>query len=1209
MTDCEKWRDNKLINPKTGRSIKKDGPTYKTYVKKCGSSPRKTGPASAAGKRKYVKLRSPSPIRKRKQSSPKKRPPPRKRKISTPVASRSPSQSRISEECKSYNMDGLKGLAKSLGIANYDTMKKLALCEAIENLNGFKARPGPIQFQIRGSSFYDTTPVDVPEEYGEKTDIAHKIPMVPPQSPSKRRELYASLTAPVAGAARTRRKWSPVKPLIPFTQTPSPEAPSIIETPRVSPKVSPRFSSTRLPPSPEPIDDDDDAIEALQRAKYEKMTTAQLHEICDELGVLYLKDDLRENLITRILDKEYQFRVYNEHRKQLLHKAIRTPSRSRISEECKSYDMDGLKGLAKSLGIANYDTMKKLALCEAIENLNGFKAIRTPSPTKISPKRMLKVSPRFSSTRLPPSPETIDDDAIEAKQRAKYEKMTTAQLHEICDELGVLYLKDDLRENLITRILEKEYQFRVYNEHRKQLLHKASRTPSRSRIDDDAIEAKQRAKYEKMTTAQLHEICDELGVLYLKDDLRENLITRILDKEYQFRVYNEHRKQLLHKASRTPSPTKISPKRMLKVSPRFSSTRLPPSPETELTLKEICETRGIEDLRRLGKKYEIRNYKYLSKDKLCDKIIEEALFEEGAEDKLKRVLLRKKAVKPIYKSPSKTPSPVVRAREFLERTRAEKALKTSSPVARATEFLKRIRAEKELPFVTAEAAPEEEFSTAEEVSEVEELPSLATSPTIRTPKLKLLFSSTSPERGESSVEKQIKEGTIRRAIAEKLLPELPQYSQPLSEYLEQRERKTIKITEDIAGLIADYEKLSLCMSGTDKSFRIKLTSHIIIGSGTYGNVYEALYKGHKFAIKEMALTASEEWPIHMQTKGQLTPASYPPELMNMLRVEKLIRRIKIPNFLNVYGTGLCTSCALGNRRCYSILMERAEYTLETVRSKFNYQTHCSIMYQILAALHTMQYHYGMMHGDLKANNILLRDVRPGGYMAYNIENNSYKVKNEGFIAYLADFGISQCFKEKYSDYGVLGTRVAEYIDTKDTMVRQDNQWKPITCKYTYRKRAKSLVQPEPLEWIDITEAGEDMMLNNSLMGTKNRFQAGQDLKPDRPIDLNDTIKYPPFEFFNDVQNFIRMYVGGPVVYAVQRSKETYHKPLEYTDNKLIRKLLISLRYIGYASEFPLQIRDTGHYILAKELLYKIYLVPTDLSSNPIATFKLDKSIE
>ena len=977
MTDCEKWRDNKLINPKTGRSIKKDGPTYKTYVKKCGSSPRKTGPASAAGKRKYVKLRSPSPIRKRKQSSPKKRPPPRKRKISTPVASRSPSQSRISEECKSYNMDGLKGLAKSLGIANYDTMKKLALCDAIENLNGFIARPGPIQFQIRGSSFYDT-PVDVPEEYGEKTDIAHKIPMVPPQSPSKRRELYASLTAPVA--ARTRRKWSPVKPLIPFTQTPSPEAPSTIETPRVSPKVSPRFSSTRLPPSPEPI-------------------------------------------------------------------------------------------------------------------------------------------------------------------------------------------------------------------------------------DDDAIEAKQRAKYEKMTTAQLHEICDELGVLYLKDDLRENLITRILEKEYQFRVYNEHRKQLLHKASRTPSPTKISPKRMLKVSPRFSSTRLPPSPETELTLKEICETRGIEDLRRLGKKYEIRNYKYLSKDKLCDKIIEEALFEEGAEDKLKRVLLRKKAVKTIYKSPSKTPSPVVRAREFLERTRAEKALKTSSPVARATEFLKRIRAEKELPFVTAEAAPEEEFSTAEEVSEVEELPSLATSPTIRTPKLKLLFSSTSPERGESSVEKQIKEGTIRRAIAEKLLPELPQYSQPLSEYLEQRERKTIKITEDIAGLIADYEKLSLCMSGTDKSFRIKLTSHIIIGSGTYGNVYEALYKGHKFAIKEMALTASEEWPIHMQTKGQLTPASYPPELMNMLRVEKLIRRIKIPNFLNVYGTGLCTSCALGNRRCYSILMERAEYTLETVRSKFNYQTHCSIMYQILAALHTMQYHYGMMHGDLKANNILLRDVRPGGYMAYNIENNSYKVKNEGFIAYLADFGISQCFKEKYSDYGVLGTRVAEYIDTKDTMVRQDNQWKPITCKYTYRKRAKSLVQPEPLEWIDITEAGEDMMLNNSLMGTKNRFQAGQDLKPDRPIDLNDTIKYPPFEFFNDVQNFIRMYVGGPVVYAVQRSKETYHKPLEYTDNKLIRKLLISLRYIGYASEFPLQIRDTGHYILAKELLYKIYLVPTDLSSNPIATFKLDKSIE
>ena len=32
---CKKWEQNRLINPISGRKIKKDGPTYKIFMKQC----------------------------------------------------------------------------------------------------------------------------------------------------------------------------------------------------------------------------------------------------------------------------------------------------------------------------------------------------------------------------------------------------------------------------------------------------------------------------------------------------------------------------------------------------------------------------------------------------------------------------------------------------------------------------------------------------------------------------------------------------------------------------------------------------------------------------------------------------------------------------------------------------------------------------------------------------------------------------------------------------------------------------------------------------------------------------------------------------------------------------------------------------------------------------------------------------------------------
>ena len=47
--DCKKWKENKLINPKTNRKIKKDGPTYRIFEEKCDNDCLKLGGFSNIG--------------------------------------------------------------------------------------------------------------------------------------------------------------------------------------------------------------------------------------------------------------------------------------------------------------------------------------------------------------------------------------------------------------------------------------------------------------------------------------------------------------------------------------------------------------------------------------------------------------------------------------------------------------------------------------------------------------------------------------------------------------------------------------------------------------------------------------------------------------------------------------------------------------------------------------------------------------------------------------------------------------------------------------------------------------------------------------------------------------------------------------------------------------------------------------------------------
>lgn len=74
----------------------------------------------------------------------------------------------------------------------------------------------------------------------------------------------------------------------------------------------------------------------------------------------------------------------------------------------------------------------------------------------------------------------------------------------------------------------------------------------------------------------------------------------------------------------------------------------------------------------------------------------------------------------------------------------------------------------------------------------------------------------------------------------------------------------------------------------------------------------------------------------------------------------------------------------------------------------------SVLFQLLAALYAMYVHFGMVHTDLHADNILLTPLQKGGYLNYTIKKNDYYVPNLGFFVYIIDLGYIYSRKMKFS---------------------------------------------------------------------------------------------------------------------------------------------------------------------------------------------------
>jgi len=293
-----------------------------------------------------------------------------------------------------------------------------------------------------------------------------------------------------------------------------------------------------------------------------------------------------------------------------------------------------------------------------------------------------------------------------------------------------------------------------------------------------------------------------------------------------------------------------------------------------------------------------------------------------------------------------------------------------------------------------------------------------------------------------------------------------------------------------------------------------------LGKGCYGNVYQVK---NKFAIKIAKL------------KEEAVEHPFDPDISSwheLYFLKNIIRTIvanKIcPNLPLIYDSFTCGKCILKiedndvESPCAIAVVELAQGTLKAYLKENKPtldETH-SMYFQILAGLSAIQYYGQIMNFDVKKENVLYYKVKPGGYWHYRIRGKDFYVPNYGHLFVLNDFGISRSlspgvplYKTKEDDSFRLGLRYARV---------ENGVFVPIIAEKQINEEGEE-VKPNQVVWLD----------------KKKRKTTGAEFRMDRKgnllslktipkITINmlmdpDTI--PPFEFYNDVQDTIRMFTG------------------------------------------------------------------------------------
>ncbi|NP_078619.1 hypothetical protein LCDV1gp005 [Lymphocystis disease virus 1] len=341
----------------------------------------------------------------------------------------------------------------------------------------------------------------------------------------------------------------------------------------------------------------------------------------------------------------------------------------------------------------------------------------------------------------------------------------------------------------------------------------------------------------------------------------------------------------------------------------------------------------------------------------------------------------------------------------------------------------------------------------------------------------------------------------------------------------------------------DLDKIAHCMSGTDTQFIEKLDAFWPIGAGSFGNVYLIKLKNIYFIIKEALLAWCDKSVIESCGKfDDWGVGEVPYELGIQTMINKALDSGITQNFIYTIGAGICKECIIeifGKAKlgkCYTIVMEAAAYSLAEILDVLTWAESINAIQQLLMGLTILHGEYGILHRDIKAHNILVLPGPTSGYFKYVVEDRTFFIPCMGKIYTIADFGVSQILNPKYKQSNsLLGTRNFKAIRNANPVgwgatAGLEYTLEPFSTKLRpnfYKNKVSLKRNTFYKKWWKTPQKPHGLY-------TVNHFTKDEDVKPSIKVDLNNMRTFPAQEFIGDIQDVLRIFVGGAQYFQKHR---------------------------------------------------------------------------
>jgi hypothetical protein len=446
----------------------------------------------------------------------------------------------------------------------------------------------------------------------------------------------------------------------------------------------------------------------------------------------------------------------------------------------------------------------------------------------------------------------------------------------------------------------------------------------------------------------------------------------------------------------------------------------------------------------------------------------------------------------------------------------------------------------------------------------------------------------------------------------------------------------VNIIHKLNNILKDVTKIygKQCIHGDKAELLEKIQINKLLGTGTFGNVYSACApkpcddNSYKFAVKLSSFINKRHY------KNPFNPEEQSWHEFFILKdyINPLVERGICPNLPLLQEGYLCNTCEFADnsiKECIITITELANGDMNkwfTEKNRTNEEIY-SALFQIMAAIHTIQYHCQLINKDVKAPNILYYNVKPGGYWHYIIHGRDFYVPNYGHMFVLNDFGVSIVQDPTTK---LLTSKKNTWQGTSRNFMILNNEISPLNSKIFWSNDKQSMpIKSLPLiswcnyKYVDnlpeIEDSIEVSKICRSLINVKShkikdceiQFTNEQKeyLKSLRiPSDSNDIEFYmnpeiiPPFEFCVDTQDCIRTFVGGRRV-SIPGGTAFHHKyniPIE-SENKI--KKYVN-KYINGIYASSIQMLNPTFYV-AGYFITDFFTKEKDYTKLPTESFIID----